>query len=267
MRCGSAAALLAALVVLSSCGGGSGSGKPVSDRAAIDKLYTKLTSAGGTNDWPAWCSLSTKRFQDAAAFTAGVGTCPDGVSKLNKQLPITNLKRLAITGSHATASAQDSSFIDMKVKFAKQGGDWKLDGLTGFANGTPVPASTNTQTTTTPSVDPGKLHTAAGREIAGVVSDFYTGLENEDTGVLCRTITPSAKEKVIAIGSIQDAKTCGSAYKKIFNQLSFSYTQTPHVVRVTISGSKARATTMFGSHTTKAPLKKISGAWKVDTIG
>ncbi len=131
----------------------------------------------------------------------------------------------------------------------------------------PSTASTSTQTTATPSVAPGKLHTAAGREIEHVVTDFYTGLENQDTGVLCASITPDARKKVIAIGSIQDAKTCGSAYRKIFDQLSFSYTETPKVVRVTISGSKARATTMFGSHTTKAPLKKVGGAWKVDSIG
>jgi hypothetical protein len=118
-----------------------------------------------------------------------------------------------------------------------------------------------------PTVPPGDLHTAEGREVARVTGEFYTALEDQDTEALCDNITPDARKKVIAIGSIQDAKTCQTAYTKIFEQLSFHYTQTPKVVRVTISGKKARATTMFGSHTIKAPLLRVGTAWKVNSIG
>jgi hypothetical protein len=100
-----------------------------------------------------------------------------------------------------------------------------------------------------------------------VVADFYTGLEEQDTSLLCRSITPSAREKVIAIGAIKDAKTCPQGYEKIFEQVRFHYTDPPKVLRVTISGNRAHATTAFGGETTRAPLRKVSGEWKVDSIG
>jgi hypothetical protein len=114
---------------------------------------------------------------------------------------------------------------------------------------------------------PRKLHTAEEREVARVVREFYGALEDQDGEKLCDLVTPTIRAKVLAIGGIQDAKTCPKAYEVIFDQIRFSYTTIPTVVRVTIAGDRANAFSRVGRHKLKAPLRNIHRAWKVDALG
>jgi hypothetical protein len=114
---------------------------------------------------------------------------------------------------------------------------------------------------------PSKLHTAEEREVARVVREFYGALEDQDGTKLCNLVTPTIRARVLAIGAIQDAKTCPKAYEVIFDQIRFSYTTIPTVVRVTIAGDRAHAFSRIGRHKLKAPLRNIRRAWKVDTLG
>jgi ketosteroid isomerase-like protein len=248
---------VAFLLFVAGCGGGDS--KPLSDREAIAKLWKELSFA---SDYPAFCEHATRRFAAAAAYSGGARTCAKGVENKRGELPEGTLKRLRIAGVQATGSFREGTGALGHVRFAKQDGEWKLDGLTYFVSKPSFVAKPKPRAT-----PPGKLHTTEGREIARVTREFYGALEDQDTVKLCEIVTPTIRARVLAIGGIQDAKTCPKAYEAIFDQLRFSYTTIPTVVRVTIAGDRAFAFSRVGRHKLKAPLRNIRRAWKVDTLG
>jgi hypothetical protein len=76
--------------------------------------------------------------------------------------------KLRISGSRASGRFREGTGELADIKFGKEDGDWKVDGLTYFVS--KLSFAVKPQPT-----DPGKLHTAEGREIAHVVTDWYGG--------------------------------------------------------------------------------------------
>jgi hypothetical protein len=231
---------------------GRGSSDPHSDRESVQKLYDDLTGYAASGDYAEFCRRSTRRFADAAAYSGSASTCAGGLEHNRGELPSGRLVKLRISGSRASGSFREGTGELADIKFGKEGGDGRS---TALPTSSPGPRSRSSRSPT----DPGKLHTAEGREIAHVVTDWYGGLVNQDTAAICENVTPTQRKKAIAIGSIRGAKTCPAAYRAIFDQIRFSYDTVPKVVRVTISGKRAVATSEVEGKTLRRPSGRSTG--------
>jgi len=197
---------------------------------------------------------------DSVLTAAGYGpesnrttvSCTDVMEKLSAQMPDAPLSGLVITGAQAVGTSSQGGKA-VQVSFLRTPGQWAIASLPLSASG----AGGATAAVRSPE----------GRRVVAVLNAYYAALEAQDPATLCAKVTDQVQQRVIAVGSIQGAKTCPAAYRVVFGQIAFAYHSLPTVTKVTVRGQRARTVATVEGKTLHTPLRKIKGNWKVDVLG
>ena len=128
-RLSTASAALVLLLGLIGCGDsgridGGAAARPVSDRQAILRLYTRYTAAIEAGHYRSVCQMSSKGFrEELTRMIHNQGTCEMAVGGTTRQgkSPQVPLTRIDISGKSATGRVGPNTW-----KFARMHGVWKV---------------------------------------------------------------------------------------------------------------------------------------------